>query len=302
LPARVEAASLLGDVRALAAPAMEGRAVGTPGGKKARDYLLARYAALGLQPVGASFEQPFTFTPGRGLRFWRARFWQAPQPVSGVNLVGRIPGSVAPDKYLVVSAHYDHLGIRAGRLYPGADDNASGVAALLAVAGYFRQHPPRHSLLLIAFDGEERGLRGARAYVQRPSVPRADTLLDVNFDMLSRSPAGEIFLSGLHANPQLRPLLDPVRASAVPTLLYGHDLPRPFWSGDDWTDSSDHGAFHDQGIPFLYFGVEDHPDYHQPGDTFQRVDRPFFTAVANTMVDAMVALDAAPDEQLAKRP
>lgn len=300
LPARVDAASLLGDVRALAAPEMEGRAVGTLGGERARDYLRARYGALGLQPVGAGFDQPFSFTPGRGIRFWRGTFWQTPQPVHGANLVGKITGSVEPGKYLVLSAHYDHLGIRAGKLYPGADDNASGVAALLAAASYFRQHPPRHSLLLVAFDGEESGLRGARAYVENPPVALAVTLLDINFDMLSRSPAGEIFLTGLHANPQLRALLDPVRARAVPRILYGHDFPRPFWSGDDWTNSSDHGAFNDKGIPFIYLGVEDHPDYHQPSDTFARLDQTFYTAVANSMVDIIIALDAAPDQQLAK--
>ena len=301
VPWRVDALSLLGDVRTLAAPEMEGRAVGTPGGKKARDYLIGRFTALGLEPVGKSFEQAFTFTPGRGLRFWRAKFWQIPQPISGANLIGKIRGDVEPEKYLVISAHYDHLGIGDGKLYPGADDNASGVAAMLAVAGYFRAHPPRHSLLFVAFDGEERGLRGALAFVEQPPVALDAMLLDINFDMLSRNPAGEIFLGGLYANPQLRPLIDPVRATAVPTILYGHDYPRPFWNSDDWTSQSDQGAFNDKNIPFIYLGVEDHPGYHQPTDTFEHVDQKFYLAVANAMVDLIVALDAASSAQLAKR-
>jgi hypothetical protein len=300
-PPRVDAARLLADVQALAAPAMQGRAVGTAGGRRAREYLLARYRELGLQPGAIGFEQPFVFTPGRGVRFWRGTFWQTPQPVAGVNLVGAIAGRVEPGKVIVISAHYDHLGIREGRLYPGADDNASGVAAMLAAARYFRQHPPRHTLLFVAFDGEERGLRGARAFVAKPPVPLADLLLNVNFDMLSRNPAGEIFVSGLHANPQLRPLVDRVRAHALPTLLYGHDFPRPFWNDDDWTDASDQGPFHDKGIPFLYVGVEDHPDYHQPGDTFERVDRAFYASVADAMVDLLVAVDGAGDGQLLAR-
>jgi hypothetical protein len=300
LPPRVDATVLLGDQKALSDPSMEGRGVGTPGGQRARSLLLARYAAIGLAPAaGASYEQPFEFTPGRGIRFWRKPFWQAHPAVKGVNVLGQIRGSVEPGKVIVVSAHYDHLGIREGKIYPGADDNASGVAAMLAVATWFKAHPPRHTLLFAAFDGEEKGLRGARAFVAAPTVPLAAILANVNFDMLSRNPRGEIFLSGLYANPQLQPLVDPVRATAVPTVLYGHDHPRPFWNGDDWTSSSDQGPFADRHIPWLYFGVEDHPDYHRPTDTFERVDRDFYVSVANTMVDVVAALDAAPDARIA---
>jgi len=301
VPWKVDALSLLGDVRTLAAPAMEGRAVGTPGGARARQYLIGRFAAIGLEPIGKDYGQAFTFTPSRRIRCCRTKFWETPQPVSGVNLVGRIRGTVDPEKYLVVSAHYDHLGIGGGKLYPGADDNASGTAAMLAVASHFRLHPPRHSLLFVAFDAEESGSRGARAFLDQPPVALDAMLLNLNFDMLSRNPAGEIFICGLYANPQLRALVDPIRAVAVPTILYGHDYPRPFWNHDDWTDQSDHVAFHDKGIPFLYLGVEDHPDYHQPTDTFERLDQKFFTSVANTAVDLAVALDAADAPQLAKR-
>ena len=300
-PWKVDALSLLGDVRTLSAPAMEGRAMGTAGGRKAREYLLGRYSAIGLEPVGKGYGQEFSFTPGRGIRFWRSKFWETPQPVAGVNLLGRIRGSVDPEKYLVISAHYDHLGIRDGQLHPGADDNASGVAAMLAAASYFRAHPPRHSLLFVAFDGEEKGLSGSDAFVGQPPIALAAMLLNINFDMISRNPAGEIFISGMYANPQLHALVDPVRATAVPTILYGHDHPRPFWNSDDWTDQSDHGAFHGKGIPFLYLGVEDHPDYHRPTDTFERFDQKFYTSVANTAIDLLVALDAASAPQLAKR-
>ena len=301
-PARIEAAQVLGDVKTLAAPAMQGRAVGTPGGKAARDYIAARFAALGLEPAfGKRYEQPFTFTPSRGIRFWRAKFWQTPVPVQGVNLAALVRGSVDPGHYLVVSAHYDHLGLREGVLYPGADDNASGVATMLAAARWFRAHPPRHSLLFVAFDGEERGLRGAQAFIASPPVPKADMLVDVNFDMVSRNPQGEIFLSGLYANPQLEPLLDPVRAGAKPTILYGHDHPRPFWDGDDWTMQSDQGVFAQAGLPFVYLGVADHPDYHAPGDTFEHIDPPFFLGVVESVIDVVAALDAADAAALRKR-
>ena len=301
-PLRVDAGSVLQDVRTLSAPGMEGRKVGTPGGKRARDYLAQRFTQLGLEPAfGRSFEQPFRFTPFRGIQFWRKGFWEKKAPIDGVNLAGLVRGTVDPQHYIVVSAHYDHLGIRDGALYPGADDNASGVGAMLAAAGWFRAHPPRHSMLFVAFDGEERGLRGARAFVAQPPVPLASLLVDVNFDMVSRNPQNEIFLSGLYANPQLKTLVDPVRAAAAPTILYGHDHPRPFWDFDDWTQQSDQGAFADKGVPFLYLGVADHPDYHRPGDTFEHIDQKFYLAVTDTILSLLSALDAADAAQLRRQ-
>lgn len=209
-PSSVDSASLLADVRVLADPAMQGRAVDTPGGSKARDYVLQRFRDVGLEPVGPGFEHAFSFTPGRG------------------------------------------------KWYPGADDNASGVAAMLATARHFRANPPRHTLVFVAFDAEESGLKGAQAFVSKPPVPLQSMLVNVNFDMVSRNSDGEMFASGLHANPQLRPMLDAVRANSVPTILYGHDKPGFYRAQDDWTMQSDHGAFHQRTIPFLYFGVADH--------------------------------------------
>jgi len=298
---RIDSAKVLGDLRSLSSPAMQGRAVGTPGGKAAREYLEMRFSALGLEPgFGRHYGQPFRFTPFRGIRFWRANFWKAHPPLDGVNLAGVVRGTVDPGHYLVVSAHYDHLGLRDGVLYPGADDNASGVATMLALASWFRAHPPRHSILFVAFDGEERGLKGSLAFVDAPPVPLDAMLVDVNFDMVSRNPDKEIFVTGTHANPQLRPLLNPVRAAAKPTILYGHDFPRPIWNMDDWTDQSDQGSFADRGVPFIYLGVADHPDYHQPGDSFEHIDPPFFLSVVESTIDLVSALDAADAAALLK--
>lgn len=295
-PSRIIRARLLEDVRILSAPDMQGRRVGTAGGAKARDYIVSRFASIGVP----TRQQAFTFTPGRGPRFWQAKFWQSQKPLMGVNVIGSITGSVRPDEYLVITAHYDHLGIRDGKIFHGADDNASGVAALLAVASHFKTHPPRHSLLLVAFDGEEGGLRGARALLDKPPVPLAQMRVNVNMDMVSRSAERELYVSGLYANPQLRPIVDGVRARAHTSLLYGHDHPRPIWNGDDWTMQSDHGAFHQRGLPFLYLGVADHPDYHRPTDTFAHIDPDFFTGVVDSTLQLIEALDTAGDGQLQK--
>ena len=299
---RIDASVLMADLKILSDPAMEGRKVGTPGGARARAYLLQRYRQIGLEPVGASYEQAFSFTPSRGFKFWRAKFWQTPQPIAGVNLIGRVTGSAEPDQVMVISAHYDHLGVRDGKVYTGADDNASGVAAMLAAATWFRAHPPRHTMLFVAFDGEEAGLRGAEAFLEKPPVPAAQLLANINFDMLSRSKPGEIFVTGLWANPQLRAAIEPLRTHALPTVLFGHDHPRPFWNGDDWTMQSDQGEFARRDIAFLYFGVEDHPDYHQPSDRFEKVDVPFYPQVADLVTGVIAALDALPTDQIRHQP
>jgi hypothetical protein len=302
-PPRIDSAQVLGDVRALASPAMQGRKVGTPGGKMAREYILSRFRELRLDPAfGSTFEQPFRFVPFRGIQFWRSSFWQSKQPIDGVNVAGIVRGTSDPGRFLVVSAHYDHLGIRDGKLYPGADDNASGVAAMLAAARWFTANPPKHSILFVAFDGEEKGLKGAKAFVDNPPVPLEQMIMDLNFDMVSRNVNHEIFVAGLNRDgARFRAQVEHVREHAKPTILFGHDFPRPFWSMDDWTDQSDQGAFADKHVPFLYLGVADHPDYHQPTDTFEHIDPPFFLGVVESVLDLITSLDGEPPKKATDR-
>jgi Zn-dependent M28 family amino/carboxypeptidase len=271
-------AHALDDIRILSADNMEGRGVGTPGGAKARAYIVKRFGQIGLRPQAATFEQPFTFKP----KFGKA--------VAGVNLVARIPGTSSSDKVLVVSAHYDHLGVRKGQVYNGADDNASGVAGLLAVAEAFKARPPRHTVLIVAFDGEESGLRGAKAFVADPSVPLATIGLAVNFDMISKNPKGELYVSGAGPQPYLKPVLEGVARTAPVKLRLGHDTDAD-GKHNNWTYQSDQGPFAAAGVPWVYFGVEDHPEYHQPTDDFATVPQDFFKRAVATVVTATRALD-----------
>lgn len=271
-------AHALDDVRVLSADNMEGRGVGTPGGAKARAYIVKRFGEIGLRPQGSAFERPFIFKP----RFGRE--------VSGVNLVARIEGTSSSDKVLVVSAHYDHLGVRKGQVYNGADDNASGIAGLLAVAETFRARPPRHTVLIVAFDGEESGLRGAKAFVADPPVPLASIGLTVNFDMISKNAKGELYVSGAGPQPYLKPVLEGVAKAAPVKLRLGHDTDAQ-GKENNWTAQSDQGAFAEKGVPWVYFGVEDHPEYHQPTDDFATVPQDFFKRSVATVVTATRALD-----------
>ena len=269
----VDPAPLLGDVAVLAADSMEGRRAGSPGGAMARAYLESRIRALGLQPDS----QPFTFE-GRDSA-----------TVQGVNLVVRIPGTSPAARAIVVTAHYDHVGVRNGEVYNGADDNASGTAALLAIAAALRDRPLRHTAILVWLDAEEMGLRGARAFLDSPPLPVDSIALNVNLDMVSRSDAGELHVAGTHHYPALLPVIERVAARAPVTLIPGHD--RPGTGRDDWTMQSDHGVFHQASIPFLYFGVEDHPDYHRPTDDFGNIDSDFFVAAVETVLLALREVD-----------
>jgi len=277
--ASVDGAALLASITALTAPGMDGRATGTDGARKAQAWIEARLGAIGVRPAGpAGYAVPFTFTNRAGVS------------VTGTNLVARCEGRRADAPYLVVSAHYDHLGIRNGQTYHGADDNASGVAMLLHVAARCKTTPFEHPLLLAFFDAEEAGLQGAQAFVKAPPVPVARIALNVNFDMVSRSATREIFVAGPGRWPALRPILDPAVARAPVTVRFGHDTGG---GQNDWTTQSDHGAFHAAGIPFVYFGVEDHPDYHQPTDTPEKIVPDFLGGVAAVVLRALDALDRA---------
>jgi Zn-dependent M28 family amino/carboxypeptidase len=270
-------------VRELSSPAYAGRATGTPGGRAAARFIERRFKAVGLKPADdGRYQHPFDVTRPSG---------PPPRPsITGQNVVGIVEGSRTAADYVIVSAHYDHLGVVNGRLYPGADDNASGVAVLLAAAAHFAAERPQHPMMFVAFDGEELDLAGSTAFMARPPVPPRRMRVVVNLDMVSRSGRREIFAAGTSHYPFLRPILERVGERAGVRLLFGHD--RPDATGkDDWTMQSDHWPFHRAGVPFVYFGVEDHADYHRPTDTPERIDEEFFGGVAELVVAAIRELD-----------
>ena len=291
---RLDAAALLADVEALASPDFEGRRADTDGGRRARAFVAERFERLGLEPAVPGYGQPFSFTHTSIRALWRRDRPFRLEFKDAANVLGLVRGTENPDRFILVSAHYDHLGIRKGDLYPGADDNASGVAALLGFAAYFAAHPPRHTFLFAAFDAEEQGCRGSEAFAQDPPLPLDRLVLDVNMDMIGRSAPGRLFVAGTHQHPRFLPLLREAAARSAIALHAGHD--RPIWRTglvDDWSTGSDHRPFFERGLPFLYFGVEDHEDYHAPGDTFERIDREFFVGAAETILDVLLDLDRA---------
>jgi len=268
-----DAGQLLRDVEVLSADDMEGRSADRPSMQKARDYVDKRFRESGLRPTRQEFE-----------------IKQRGPVLKGVNFVGQIKGSKDPDKYIIITAHYDHVGMNRGEIYNGADDNASGTAALFAIASYFKKNPPGRSLIFAAFDAEEKGLDGARYFVSNLPVKKESILLNVNMDMISRNDKGELYAAGTFHYPQLKAPLEAVQKKAGVKLLFGHDDPK--LGHDDWTGQSDHAAFHREKIPFIYFGVEDHKDYHHPTDDFANIQPEFFVRAVETIIDTAKAFDA----------
>jgi Zn-dependent M28 family amino/carboxypeptidase len=273
----IDKGSLLQDLQTLSADDMEGRKAGTAGGEKARNFLIGRFKEIGLLSFEGGYEQYFGFNTFRNNERYE----------NCVNLIGYIPGQSSDA--IVISAHYDHLGIANGEIYNGADDNASGTAALLAMAEYFSKNKPKHTLIFAAFDAEEQGKKGAIYWVAKPHVPLSQVVLNINMDMISQNDKNELWASGTYHFPFLKPLIEEVEVPQGLNLRFGHD--RPEQGADDWTNSSDHSAFFKEGIPFVYFGVEDHPRYHKPSDTFEAVQPDFYFKAASFVLEAIRHLD-----------
>ena len=261
---------------------LAGRRTGDEGNESAREFIANRFRELKLDTHYSEYLQPFSFGGGRHGKTHE-----------GVNVVSFIPGTET-QKLIVITAHYDHVGIGKANaagdsIYNGADDNASGTAALLEFADYFAANPPKHGIILAALDAEEMGLQGAKALVRDFPFPLDQVDLNINMDMISRNEQEELFVSGTHYYPQLKTILEPIAFDSSPKLLFGHDIPGA--GSDDWTRSSDHAAFFEKEIPHLYFGVEEHSDYHQPSDEYKNINPEFFVSASSLILRCVLKLD-----------
>lgn len=271
-------------LQALSADDMQGRKVGTEENARARAMIIERFEELGVQPDGPGYERPFVYGG-----FADPQTGASTQPEKpGVNIVGYVPGTENRDISMIITAHYDHLGEFNGEIFNGADDNASGVVGLLAAAEYFVNNPPRHDVAFVALDAEEDGLGGAIAFVADPPVPLETVALNLNFDMLSRGDNGLLWASGTSHWPEMKPIVAEVAARAPVQIEFGFDEGN---GREDWTQLSDHAAFFRVGIPHLYFGVEDHPDYHKPTDDFENIDQEWFLRSVDSVIMVAIALD-----------
>ncbi len=266
---------LINDIKTLSSDTYEGRKTGTKGSELARAYIVQRFKEIGLRPYTAyhDYQQSFNFS---GI--------DDPK-ITGKNVIGYIRGMTS--KVIVISAHYDHLGIINGKIFNGADDNASGVAGMLKIADHYSRNKPIYTMIFVAFDAEEFGKKGSEYFVNHPPVELKKIKLNINLDMISHNDKGELYAAGTYKYPQLKSYI----ATTNPDLkiLFGHDNSR--LAADDWTDQSDQSAFNAKNIPFIYFGVEDHKDYHKASDKFENINQIFFINAANGILEIIDNFD-----------
>jgi hypothetical protein len=277
-------------VRFLADDALGGRLAGSAGERCAGDYLAAEFRRLGLKPGGES-----------GTFFQSLSLQSAINPHApggtGRNVIAVLEGAdpALRHEWVVVGAHYDHLGEGGvpGSLAPneraihnGADDNASGVAAMLWTAERLAQGPrPARSVKFIAFTGEESGLLGSAHYVSTPTAGAGPMVAMINLDMVGRLGQGPLIVYGVDTAVEWTALLEPAAARAgVPVATRGEGY-----------GPSDHTSFYLKDVPVLHFFTNTHGDYHKPSDDWPRIDDAGLTKVAAIVHDvARAAADRRP--------
>jgi Zn-dependent M28 family amino/carboxypeptidase len=264
---------VLSDLKELSDDKYEGRKTDTKGAAMAADYIIKRFTDLKLVKFNNSFKMPFSFKQRSG------------ESINGVNVVGYIKGK--SDQVMVISAHYDHIGVIDGKVFNGADDDASGVAAVLAFAEYYSKNQPQHTLIFTTFDAEEMGLQGSKYFVANPPVALDKIKININLDMISRNDKNELYACGTFRFPDLKKYL--FTTSEQSKILFGHDDPK--LGNDDWTFQSDQGSFFAKKIPFIYFGVEDHKDYHKETDEFQNINQEFYLSNVQAILDIIKNVD-----------
>lgn len=213
------------------------------------------------------------------------------------NVVGYVPGETG--EYVVVGAHYDHLGLGdqhslapslIGKPHYGADDNASGTAGLLELARHFGARPKgRRGILFVAFAGEELGLLGSSFYVNTPLLPIENAVAMINMDMIGRVQNGKIYVAGTGTGSTLKQNLDAAARQVDLTL----DLAEKSGYG-----SSDHTSFTTRQVPVLFFFSGLHADYHKPSDTWDKIDAPAAAKVVRLVAGVTESLAGANERPL----
>lgn len=250
-----DSAAIASDISYLADDRLEGRATGTAGNDSAAAYVTRRYAAMGLVASAQSFT---AHAPVRGSLPLALRTQNVYAIVSGFD-------PALKGEYLVIGAHFDHLGrSTSGALDPeagavirnGADDNASGTAAVLALARRFSRKPARRSVVFANFTGEELGLLGSAWFADHPPIPLDHVQAMLNFDMVGRLRNDKLIVYGVATATELKPLVDSANAG----------LGLRISAVGDGFGPSDQSSFYAKNIPVLHFFTDLHDEYHRAGD------------------------------------
>ncbi|MFD0762452.1 M28 family metallopeptidase [Lutibacter aestuarii] len=256
----------------IASDEFEGRNTGEVGQKKAAEYLKDFYISNNIaSPLGN--DNYFQDIPTEYLR---------PNLKPSENVVAFIEGSEKPEEIIVISAHFDHVGMKDGEIYNGADDDGSGTVAILEIAQAFQKavengHKPKRSILFLHVTGEEKGLLGSKFYTNFPIFPLANTVANLNMDMIGRvddaheANPNYIYLIGSDKlSSELHELSEAMNEKFTKIKLdykYNDENdPNRFYY------RSDHYNFAKNNIPIIFYFNGTHQDYHKPSDTPDKIN------------------------------
>lgn len=277
------------DVSFLADDKLEGRGTGTEGEKMAAEYISKRFKEMGIAPKGTDgYLQTFTFKPKKNPHE-KATFTEtsSDSTITGTNIVGYIDNNAS--KTIVIGAHYDHLGYGGeGSLYRGedkqihngADDNASGVAVMLNLAGKLKNANTSNNYLFLSFSGEEIGLLGSNYFVKNATIPVDSINYMLNMDMVGRLKADStLAVYGVGTSPIFKQVIN------------AHNNKFKLIEKESGVGPSDHTSFYLADVPVLHFFTGQHEDYHKPSDDSDKLNYEGMETISNYIYNIITDLD-----------
>ena len=274
----------------LAGDSLQGRETGKAGQKMAANYIANFFKEIGIPPYkNNTYFQKFKVKTVKRFGKWKWNKKSVKQKkfnnyyIKGENIIGFIEGSDLKEEIVVITAHYDHLGIKDSLIYNGADDNGSGTVAIMEIAEAFMLAKkdgkgPRRSILIMPVSAEEKGLLGSKYYAENPIYPLENTIANLNVDMIGR-------IDDHHDNPNYIYLIGSDRLSTelhdiseeVNDKYINLELNYKYNDEDDpnrYYYRSDHYNFAKNNIPVIFYFNGIHDDYHKPSDTIDKIHFP----------------------------
>jgi len=281
------------DIAILASDSLAGREVGTEGERMAAAYLVSVFQATGLKPKGSDGYYQTFFVKDADNPHAQPSDETGENGITGYNVIAWIdnPG----DESVIIGAHYDHLGLGGfsslhrgnHAVHNGADDNASGVAAMLHLARSFATKKLDRDIVFIAFSGEEKGLWGSNYFTKNPTIDLKKVNFMINMDMVGRLDQEKgLAVNGTGTSPIWNWLLDEVNTDSLKLI-----------KSESGVGPSDHTSFYLQDIPVLHFFTGQHEDYHKPGDDPEKINEEGILAIANLIERMVILMDD--DEKIA---
>jgi len=273
---------ILEHIKYLSSDELEGRYPGSKGSDLAIDYIATDYKRSRLSSLGSDdYLQFFDFTNQQG------------EKIKIPNVVGMVPGTTLKDEYIVIGAHFDHLGyggahsgsleMNSSAIHNGADDNASGIAGMLELASKLSSERKKikRSLIFIAFNAEEQGIFGSKYFVKNSPVNTSNIITMINLDMIGRLNNLSLNISGTGTSPLFNNILDKISKKHYLNI---NKNPEGF-------GPSDHSSFYSNNIPVLFFFTGGHSDYHKPSDDWNKINSSGQKKIVDMIYDVVLEID-----------